>query len=76
MSERIMIHKWSYLKNKIQQKWEKLTEEDLEEIESDRQQLVTKLQHRYGFSKEKVEKELNKWEDSFSEENRDEDIRR
>ena len=39
----------------------KLTDDDLEVIEGKKDQLVGRLQERYGYTKEQAEKELNSW---------------
>ena len=45
----------------MKEKWGKLTDDDLEVIEGKKDQLVGKLQERYGFTKEQAEKELKSW---------------
>jgi uncharacterized protein YjbJ (UPF0337 family) len=57
---------WKQIKGKIKEKWGKLTEDDLTQINGKRDQLLGKLQQRYGYAKEKAEEELKHWEGSFS----------
>jgi uncharacterized protein YjbJ (UPF0337 family) len=45
----------------VKEKWGKLTDDDLEVIEGKKDQLIGRLQERYGYSKEQAEKELNSW---------------
>jgi uncharacterized protein YjbJ (UPF0337 family) len=45
----------------VKEKWGKLTDDDLEVIAGKKEQLVGRLQERYGYSKEQAEKELNSW---------------
>jgi len=45
----------------VQEKWGKLTDDDLDVIEGKKDQLVGRLQERYGYSKEQAEKELKSW---------------
>ena len=52
---------WGHFKNRVQQKWCRLTEEDLELIAGQRDQLGRKLQERYGFADEHIEEELDAW---------------
>ncbi|PWT96159.1 MAG: hypothetical protein C5B53_10155 [Candidatus Melainabacteria bacterium] len=52
---------WTHLKGKIKEKWGKLTDDDLKVIEGKRDQLSGKLQERYGYAKEKAEKELDEF---------------
>ena len=55
---------WNELKGKIKEKWGKLTDDDLMEIKGKRDQLLGKLQKRYGLAKEKAEEQLTEWEKS------------
>jgi uncharacterized protein YjbJ (UPF0337 family) len=50
---------WKTIKGKVKSQWGKLTDDDLTFIEGKRDQLAGKLQHHYGYAKEKVEKELD-----------------
>lgn len=49
---------WNEFKGKVKEKWGKLTDDDLKEVEGNYDQLVGKLQQRYGYEKEKAEEEL------------------
>jgi uncharacterized protein YjbJ (UPF0337 family) len=40
----------------VKEKWGKLTDDDLDVIEGKKDQLVGRLQERYGYSKEQAEK--------------------
>ena len=51
----------SSLKEMSRRKWGKLTDDDLEVIEGKKDQLVGRLQERYGYTKEQAEKEFNSW---------------
>jgi len=46
----------------VKEKWGKLTDDDLTVVEGKRDQLVGKIQERYGYKKEEAEKELKSWE--------------
>ena len=52
---------WKRFKGNVKEKWGKLTDDDLEVIEGKKDQLVGRLQERYGYTKEQAEKELNSW---------------
>ena len=49
---------WKQFKGTVKEKWGNLTDDDLEVIEGKKDQLVGKLQERYGYTKEQAEKEL------------------
>ena len=53
---------WKQFKGKVKEKWGKLTDDDLTVVEGKRDQLVGKIQERYGYKKEEPEKELKAWE--------------
>jgi len=62
MNKDVFKGDWNIIKGKIKEKWGKLTEDDLTEIQGKRDQLLGKLQTRYGLAKEKAEQELDAWE--------------
>ena len=43
-----VVGSWHQVKGKIKEKWGKLTDDDLKEIEGKGEQLAGKLQQRYG----------------------------
>ena len=59
---------WKQMKGKVKQQWGKLTDDDLRELEGNREQLAGKLQERYGLAKEEAERQAkefrrhNNWE--------------
>lgn len=53
---------WKQLKGKAKEKWGKLTDDDMTVIEGKRDQLVGKIQERYGYAKGQAEKEVSDWE--------------
>jgi uncharacterized protein YjbJ (UPF0337 family) len=50
---------WKNFTGKIKEKWGKLTDDDLKEIAGKKDQLLGKIQSRYGLEKGKVEREFN-----------------
>lgn len=57
--------KWKQIKGKAKEKWRKLTDDDLNSIDGRRDQLIGKLQKRYGRSKDVTEREVDKWIESL-----------
>jgi uncharacterized protein YjbJ (UPF0337 family) len=53
---------WKQFNGKVREKWGKLTDDDLTVVEGKRDQLVGKIQERYGYQKEQAEKEVKSWE--------------
>jgi uncharacterized protein YjbJ (UPF0337 family) len=50
---------WKQFRGKIQEKWGKLTNDDLDEIDGRREQLVGRLQELYGKERDAIERELD-----------------
>ncbi len=50
---------WKEMKGKVQQKWGKLTDDDLNVIDGRREELVGKIQQAYGKSRDEAEKEVD-----------------
>ncbi len=50
------------MKGKAKEQWGKLTDDDMTVIEGKRDQLVGKIQERYGYAKDQAEKEVSDWE--------------
>lgn len=57
---------WHKLKGQLKQKWGKLTDDDLTQINGKREELLGKLQSHYGFAKEKAEEELKSFEKTLT----------
>ncbi len=53
--------KWKQMRGEAQRQWGKLTGDDLDMIEGDRDKLIGKIQERYGKQKDEAEKEVNSW---------------
>ena len=53
---------WNQVKGKAKEKWGKLTDNDITEINGKREVLLGKLQSQYGYEKERAERELDAFE--------------
>jgi uncharacterized protein YjbJ (UPF0337 family) len=60
--------KWKQYKGQVKEKWGKLTDDDLDVIDGRRQQLVGKLQERYGTAREVAEKQVDEFAKSLRDE--------
>jgi uncharacterized protein YjbJ (UPF0337 family) len=58
--------KFKQLKGSIKQRWGKLTDDDLTTLSGKKDELVGKLQERYGYSKEQAHKEADEWASASS----------
>jgi uncharacterized protein YjbJ (UPF0337 family) len=47
------------LKGQVQQQWAKLTDDDLDMVEGQRQELIGRVQERYGLAREQAERDVD-----------------
>lgn len=50
--------KWHQVKGDVKTEWGKLTNDDLEQIDGNLEKLVGLVQERYGYARERAEKEV------------------
>ena len=55
---------WKQFQGKVREKWGKLTDDDMSMIGGKKDQLLGKLQERYGWRREQAERELSTWLDA------------
>lgn len=61
MSSELTDTQWSQMKGFLRDKWNNLSDEDIRQINGRYDQLIAKLQQKYGLSKEAAEEEVRKW---------------
>jgi uncharacterized protein YjbJ (UPF0337 family) len=52
---------WMQFKGKAKEQWGDLTDDDLDRAEGSRDQLIGRIQERYGIAKEEAEREVDAW---------------
>ena len=52
---------WKQMKGSVKEKWGKLTDDDLDQIAGRRDQLIGKLQERYGIAREEAQRRADEW---------------
>ncbi len=52
---------WKRLKGSVRRQWGKLTHDDLDVAQGNREILAGKIQARYGIDKDKADKQLDAW---------------
>lgn len=68
-SERLelMHDNWTYLKDPVQRRWQRLNEESLAEIDGDCERLLDRIQVAYGIHREQAQTELEAFMDEYAE---------
>lgn len=61
---------WKQLKGKVKQRWSKLTDDDLQSLEGKREELVGRIQERYGCARDEAEKQADEWAGQVEKERR------
>ena len=52
---------WTQLKGNIREQWGKLTDDDLDEIQGRAEQLIGRLQQRYGIQRDEAQRQFDAW---------------
>jgi uncharacterized protein YjbJ (UPF0337 family) len=69
--------KWKQMKGGVKEQWGKLTDDDLDVIAGKKDQLVGKVQERYGITREEAQRQVDSYDaDSRARENEFERERR
>ena len=58
--------KWGQVKGKAREKWGDLTDDDLDKIAGEKDQLVGRLQERYGWARDEAERSANEFANALS----------
>mgnify|MGYP002133209725 CR=1 FL=1 len=61
MNREILGGKWDEIKGRLKQQWAKLTDDDIKAIEGNNQEIYGRLKQRYGYTKDQVERELERF---------------
>jgi uncharacterized protein YjbJ (UPF0337 family) len=49
------------LKGKVREQWGKLTDDDVDQIQGRAEQLIGKLQNRYGIARDEAQRQFDAW---------------
>jgi uncharacterized protein YjbJ (UPF0337 family) len=64
MNKSTLTGEWNELKGQVKEKWGELTDDDIDRIEGQRDQLVGVIQQRYGRARDEAEREVRQWEET------------
>ncbi|WP_375689406.1 CsbD family protein [Pseudooceanicola sp. LIPI14-2-Ac024] len=56
---------WKQMKGQALEQWGKLTDDDLDKAAGKREQLVGKVQERYGIAKDEAERQVDEFANRF-----------
>lgn len=57
---------WKQIKGSIKEKWGKLTDDEITQLEGHSDQLVGKLQEKYGLQREEAERQAREFRNSHN----------
>ena len=52
---------WKQFKGKVRETWADLSDDDIERMAGKRDQLVGRIQERYGIAKDEAERQVDDW---------------
>ena len=61
MNEDTLTGQWTQLKGLVREQWGKLTDDDLDQIQGRSEQLIGRLQERYGWARDEAKREVDNW---------------
>jgi uncharacterized protein YjbJ (UPF0337 family) len=60
--------KWKQVRGSVKERWGKLTNDDLDVIDGQSDQLIGTLQERYGIAREVAQKQFDEWNATLADE--------
>ncbi len=64
MNTDILKGKWKQMSGSAKKQWGKLTDDELQQIDGDKDRLVGKVQEHYGVTRDEAEKQVDDWFDN------------
>lgn len=61
MNQDITEGKWKQLKGRIKEQWGKLTDDEIDQIQGQRERWAGIMQEKYGMAKEEAQREFDKF---------------
>lgn len=66
MNNDILAGNWKQMHGKILEQWGKLTHDDLDVAAGRRDQIIGKVQERYGIAKDEAERQVKEFEERYN----------
>lgn len=54
--------KWKEIKGQLRERWGKLTDDDVDVIAGQHEQLIGRIQTRYGIAKDDARRQVDEWQ--------------
>jgi uncharacterized protein YjbJ (UPF0337 family) len=64
--------KWKQMKGSVKERWGKLTDGDLDVVDGQSDQLIGKIQERYGIARQEAQKQVDEWNSNVARESESE----
>ena len=61
MNTDVLAGKWKQLKGEVKRQWGKLTDDELDQVEGNRDKLVGLVQERYGYARDQASREVDEF---------------
>ena len=65
MNDDTLKGQWLQIKGKVREQWGKLTSDDLDQIQGRSEQLIGRVQERYGLAKDEARRQVDQWLDEL-----------
>ena len=52
---------WKQVKGSVKERWGKLTDDDIDVTDGQRDQLIGRIQERYGIAKDEAQTQVDRW---------------
>ena len=65
MNDDTLKGQWMQIKGKVREQWGKLTNDDVDEIQGRSEQLIGRVQERYGLAKDEARRQVSEWLDEL-----------
>jgi uncharacterized protein YjbJ (UPF0337 family) len=61
MNTDVLAGKWKQMKGELKRQWGKLTDDELDQIEGNKDKLVGLVQERYGYARDQASREVDEF---------------
>lgn len=62
----MLVGKWDQVRSDANRKWDRLTDEDLDQIKGNMEQLVSLVQQKYDYTRDQAQQEVTRFMDSHN----------